>query len=99
MKLILTLSLKFILLLVGIIVIYVTLAAVLTWIPSNGSYLAQDEGIQLFVKSNGVHTDIVVPVRNEVYDWRTKLDTGTYKQEKKLTQICFYRVGRQRLLS
>ena len=31
------------------------------------------EDIQIFIKTNGVHTDIVVPIKSELYDWRKEL--------------------------
>ena len=31
------------------------------------------EDIQIFIKTNGVHTDIVVPIKSELYDWSKEL--------------------------
>lgn len=30
--------------------------------------------INIYVKSNGVHTDIVLPIKNKVYDWSNKIE-------------------------
>ncbi|MFD2514313.1 TIGR02117 family protein [Pontibacter locisalis] len=50
-------------------------AFILSSIPVNSS-LAQsteEDAIEIFVTSNGVHTDIVVPVVTPYLDWRSKL--------------------------
>lgn len=35
--------------------------------------------MDIFLLSNEIHTDIAVPVRNEVYDWETFLDPKQFK--------------------
>ena len=66
-----------------LIALYFFLAVVLTLIPSNAFYKSPEEGVDIYIKSNGVHTDLVLPVHNDLFDWRTKLDTTTFQQEKK----------------
>jgi len=34
---------------------------------------SERDDITIFIKSNGVHTDIVVPAQTEVYDWTEQL--------------------------
>lgn len=45
----------------------------LTWIPANSDFEEPEEGVLIAVHSNGVHTDIVMPVKNELYDWSAHL--------------------------
>ncbi len=45
----------------------------LTLLPVNRSFAQASDGIQIFVTSNGLHTDIVVPVVTPYMDWRQKL--------------------------
>ena len=45
-------------------------ALVLGAIPANHSWREPDRGIQLFVRTNGVHTWIMMPQVNEIMDWR-----------------------------
>lgn len=51
-----------------VILLYVSAAFILSRIPVN-SKAKNDGEIAVFVKTNGVHTDIVVPIKNEVKDW------------------------------
>ncbi|MEM9983360.1 MAG: DUF2459 domain-containing protein, partial [Bacteroidota bacterium] len=52
------------------IVLYVLGAFSIGLLPVNNSYEAPQKGITIFVKSNGVHTDLVVPTVHTVIDWR-----------------------------
>jgi len=38
-------------------------------LPANPDWQSPDDGIELFVETNGLHTGIVMPVWNEVHDW------------------------------
>lgn len=37
------------------------------------SDIAQNPEIEIFISTNGVHTDIVVPIKNEIKDWSTDI--------------------------
>ena len=53
--------------LVVFILVYVLMALALSRIPVNRH---PDKGdIAIYINSNGVHTDIVVPIKNDVKDW------------------------------
>ncbi|WP_242916846.1 TIGR02117 family protein [Pontibacter liquoris] len=45
----------------------------LTSIPVNRGYAQTAGGVEIFVISNGVHTDLVVPVKTPDIDWRQRL--------------------------
>ncbi len=54
--------------LLGLVLVYLTGSVVLSFItidPEEKDALP----VSIFVVSNGVHTDLVVPVRNEIMDW------------------------------
>lgn len=57
-----------ILIFVGFILIYFLSAYSLSRVAVKEEENAKDE-VTIFIKTNGVHTDIVVPVRNEQKDW------------------------------
>ncbi|RIJ34030.1 TIGR02117 family protein [Pontibacter oryzae] len=60
----------------GLMLAFVVTAFVLSSIPVNSGFAqppAQQNQLEIFVTSNGVHTDIVVPVATSYIDWRTKL--------------------------
>jgi uncharacterized protein (TIGR02117 family) len=49
---------------------YLLFALVLGLIPVNRQFEPVDEGVTIFLSSNGVHTDIVVPTESPYYNWR-----------------------------
>lgn len=49
---------------------YVLIAELCTWLPRNQDF-ANNGPILIYVHSNGVHTDLVLPVRSLELDWRT----------------------------
>lgn len=58
---------------VGFIVLYLIIAIVLSSIPSNGNFEPQPDGIEIYILTNGVHTDLVLPVKNEYMDWTKEI--------------------------
>lgn len=54
----------------ALLLTYIGFACILSLIPVNSSFQEAEDGIDIFVTSNGVHTDIVVPVTTEWMDWR-----------------------------
>jgi uncharacterized protein (TIGR02117 family) len=53
------------------------------WLFFSGSLFAvgelQTEGeVTIYIKTNGVHTDICLPVESELFDWKTMLPTSDY---------------------
>jgi len=57
------------------LMVYLLAALLCTFIPANTTFTEDTtaSGIQIFIKSNGVHTDIVVPVKSSVKDWSQEL--------------------------
>ena len=63
-------TLKYIGLFFLALITYGLLVSLLSFIPVNSDKLSNDEPkVDIFILSNGVHTDIVVPVKNDTYDW------------------------------
>lgn len=60
---------------VGLIVAYVLVGSILSLIPVNRTVVAGDD-VVIYLENNGVHTDIVVPVRTERFDWTTVVPPG-----------------------
>ncbi|MCJ8164476.1 TIGR02117 family protein [Pontibacter sp. E15-1] len=61
---------------VGTVALFLLCAAVLGSIPVNNGFAqahTEDERVEIFVTSNGVHTDFVVPVATPYMDWRQKV--------------------------
>jgi len=55
------------------LVLYVSLAFVFSRITVNSEQVNEQKPIAIYIKTNGVHTDIVVPVYNETKDWRSEV--------------------------
>ena len=61
--------LKPVLFLFLLLMLYLLFSIVLGITPVNRNYRPAEEGIEIFVASNGLHTDFVVPVRTRQQDW------------------------------
>lgn len=55
------------------LVLYISLAFVFSKITVNSEPDHSEKPIAIYIKTNGVHTDIVVPVNNAVKDWRNQI--------------------------
>jgi uncharacterized protein (TIGR02117 family) len=51
------------------IVLYVGAGFALAWIPVNTDFRPDPTGVEIAVMHNGVHTDLVLPLRNSQHDW------------------------------
>jgi uncharacterized protein (TIGR02117 family) len=59
---------------VALPLLYFAAALFLGLVPANVSFRQPAEGITIYVRSNGVHTDIVMPKFNAEMDWRPYAD-------------------------
>jgi uncharacterized protein (TIGR02117 family) len=59
-----------------LIVSYFLMAIITTLIPINSSYKMPNSGTEIWISSNGVHTNIIVPVNSKVISWKDFLKTG-----------------------
>ncbi|WP_437186027.1 TIGR02117 family protein [Planctomicrobium sp. SH668] len=48
-------------------------------IPVNNDFTPTPDGIEIFITSNAVHSDIIVPVTNAVFDWQTELNPDWFQ--------------------
>ena len=72
-------------LIISVLAVYL---AIVSWgaiIPSGG--LDQNEDVEIFVQSNGVHTDICMPVKSAYFDWTSFIDTTLYSKNKSFEYI------------
>ena len=61
--------------------VYIFLVFVIPYISVNGDNETSPEEVTLFIKTNGVHTDIVVPIKNEYKDWSKTLQFSHIKSQ------------------
>lgn len=73
MKKILQIILKSIAALLGLVVIYVILALTIPYIPVQKKATSEIADIPIYIFTNGVHTDIVMPIKTEQFDWSQKI--------------------------
>jgi uncharacterized protein (TIGR02117 family) len=52
------------------VALYPLCAVVLALVPVNTAFRQADAGVAIYVRGNGVHTDIVVPHIHRLHDWR-----------------------------
>lgn len=53
--------------------LYFTLAIIGMALPSGRKYVKEDEGVTIYLRSDGIHTDFVLPVKSSVKDWSSDL--------------------------
>lgn len=65
------------------LLLYACYAAAGALIPVNADYAPAEEGIEVFARSNGFHTDWVLPVRDSLtcHDWIEWLDDSLIRQK------------------
>jgi uncharacterized protein (TIGR02117 family) len=56
------------------LLLYFMAAVGLSKIPVNADFDESAEGIDVYLLTNGVHTDIVLPLKNEIKDWSIEVD-------------------------
>nr|WP_241612125.1 TIGR02117 family protein [Chryseobacterium sp. SSA4.19] len=68
--------------LVGIIILYAALGYLLPFIEVPAKDDGHKKEIPVFIYTNGVHTDIVMPVKNDIQDWSVKIPFTNVKSRK-----------------
>ncbi len=57
----------------GLLLLYIVLALVIPYIPVKKKATTEVANIPIYIFTNGVHTDIVMPIKNEDMDWSKKI--------------------------
>lgn len=56
----------------SVIAAFLLIAWIGSSLPRNGGWTQPDQGVQIMVETNGVHTAIVLPLVNHIKDWRSQ---------------------------
>lgn len=73
--------------LIGFAALYFAADALFSRIPSPGSQsVSLPKNIEVYVLSNGVHTDIVLPIKNEFKDWNTIFPIANTRGKNQIQQ-------------
>lgn len=83
---------RFILAVLIFLAVYVIAAFALAHITVN-STPEKSEDVTIYINSNGVHTDIVVPVKNEIKDWTKDIRYDQTKSKDSLMQYVAFGWG------
>ncbi len=59
--------------LLGLVVLYVICGLMLPLIPVQAEEANEPAVIELYILTNGVHTDLVMPVKNDIMDWSAEV--------------------------
>lgn len=73
MKKMLLIIIKIIGFIIGVVFLYIILGLLIPYIPVNAEKTDEPKTIELYILTNGVHTDLVVPVKTKYVDWSEKL--------------------------
>jgi uncharacterized protein (TIGR02117 family) len=75
--------LKYILFFLTSIIVYTLCVISIAYIPVNANVEpCKSDCVEVYLRSNGVHTDIVLPIKNELKDWTIQLDSKLNKAGK-----------------
>jgi uncharacterized protein (TIGR02117 family) len=72
LKITLNLTAAIVIGLAGLLLLYILAALCLARIPVNQDVEKKEE-VTIYILTNGVHTDLVLPIRNQVKDWTTTI--------------------------
>ncbi len=68
---------------VGMLLLYLFMAIILSIVPSNRNFSeTPQDAISIYLLSNGVHLDVVVPLTNPYKDWRQDLKIPSSLEEQ-----------------
>lgn len=76
--------LKFIAGIVFLLIFYLLMAFVLTLIPVNSNFKEADNGTIVYVSSNGVHVNLIIPSKSASYNW-----TGQFNANNSYQYLAF----------
>ena len=78
---------------ISFLLLYVVAALLISKISVNSDVAQKDKAIEIFILSNGVHTDIVVPIKNEFIDWSKEIRFHQTKSKDSLVNYLAFGWG------
>ena len=79
------------LVIIGLLTLFLLLIPIGTIIPINRKYQPATNGVDIYLSSNGMHTDFIVPTQNHLFNWAALIDSTPF--EKDLTQFPYLGIG------
>ncbi|MDH6252955.1 uncharacterized protein (TIGR02117 family) [Chryseobacterium sp. H1D6B] len=76
---------------IGLVVLYILAGLLIPYIGIAAKDDGQKKEIPIYIYTNGVHTDIVMPVRNDIQDWSKKIPF--FNTSSKKTDYSYVGIG------
>ncbi len=89
MKKLLKISLKIVLAIFSILILYVLCVLVLPLFSVHKNPAITENNVEIYILTNGVHTDIVCPVKSEQIDWSNLIPFSDTKGQQEAKYIAF----------
>jgi hypothetical protein len=86
-KTILILILKIIGIILGIVIVYILLGLLILSFRFLPKMMVNRKTFPVYIYTNGVHTDIVMPVKNDLKDWSLMIPFANTKSRKQIINI------------
>ena len=64
------------------IFLYVVAALVGAWVPDNADFVPQPDGIEIYIYSGDIHSDIILPLVNEQKNWRENFPLSSFESDR-----------------
>ena len=64
------------------ILLYLVSALVGAWIPDNADFVPKPNGIEIYIYSGDIHSDIILPLVNEQKDWRENFPLNSFQSDR-----------------
>ncbi len=68
---------------IGIVLLFLLLIPIGAMIPINRNYQPAIGGIDIYLSTNGMHTDFIVPTQNNLFNWTTLIDSQPFEKHLK----------------
>jgi len=69
------------LLVISLVLVYLLLIPLGSLIPVNLKYQPAQNGVEVFVSTNGMHVDFILPTQNHLFDWSQLIDSQPFAKE------------------
>lgn len=77
--------------LTSLVVLYIIASLIIPYIPVQAEATPEQKVVEGFIKTNGVHTDIVVPIKSIYMDWEQRFPSSNTKS--KATDYKYIAIG------
>jgi len=72
------------------ILLYLVAALIGAWIPENEDFVRKPNGIEVYIYSGDIHSDIILPLVNDQKDWRENFPLSSFESDRdEFTHVSF----------